>query len=125
MKIRFSPLFLLALLLLAAACGPKWQSEETDGYTLITQKGGATLGCVSTTILEKNGYAFKDLNRNGALDVYEDWRKPAIERARDLAAQLSIEEIAERCGFSSGNYLTLIFKQKEGISPTSYRKNRN
>jgi len=37
----------------------------------------------------------------------------------------SIEEIAERCGFSSGNYLTLIFKQKEGISPTSYRKNRN
>ena len=37
----------------------------------------------------------------------------------------SIEEIAENCGFSSGNYLTLIFKQKEGISPSSYRKNRN
>ena len=37
----------------------------------------------------------------------------------------SIEEIAEECGFSSGNYLTLIFKQKESISPTSYRKNRN
>ena len=37
----------------------------------------------------------------------------------------SIEEIAEECGFSSGNYLTLIFKQKEGISPSSYRKNRN
>ena len=37
----------------------------------------------------------------------------------------SIESIAESCGFSSGNYLTLIFKQKEGISPSSYRKNRN
>ncbi len=37
----------------------------------------------------------------------------------------SIEEISECCGFSSGNYLTLIFKQKEGISPSSYRKNRN
>jgi len=94
MKIHLSPLFLLALLLLTAACGPKWQSEEADGYTLITQKDGATLGCVSVPILEKNGYAFKDLNRNGSLDVYEDWRKPAIERARDLASQLSIEEIA-------------------------------
>ena len=94
MKIHLSPLFLLALLLLTAACGPKWQSEEADGYTLITQKDGATLGCVSVPILEKSGYAFKDLNRNGSLDVYEDWRKPAIERARDLASQLSIEEIA-------------------------------
>ena len=37
-----------------------------------------------------NGYAFKDLNRNGMLDVYEDWRRPALERAQDLAAQLSI-----------------------------------
>jgi len=94
MKIRLSSFSLLALLLLTAACGPKWQSEEADGYTLITQKGGATLGCVSVPVLEKNGYAFKDLNRNGSLDVYEDWRKPAVDRARDLAAQLSIEEIA-------------------------------
>jgi len=37
----------------------------------------------------------------------------------------SIEEIADKCGFSSGNYLTLIFKQKEGISPSSYRKGKN
>ena len=43
----------------------------------------------------------------------------------DIVIDKSIEEIAEACGFSSGNYLTLIFKQKEGISPSSYRKNRN
>ena len=50
-----------------------------------------------------------------------------LTKVKELLAtsDLSIEEIAERCGFSSGNYLTLIFKQKEGISPTSYRKNRN
>ena len=35
-------------------------------------------------ILQANGYAFKDLNRNGQLDVYEDWRKPALERAKDF-----------------------------------------
>ena len=34
----------------------------------------------------------------------------------------TIESIAEQTGFSSGNYLTLIFKQKEGLSPSQYRK---
>ena len=50
-----------------------------------------------------------------------------LTKVKELLAtsDRSIEEIADRCGFSSGNYLTLIFKQKEGISPTSYRKNRN
>ena len=50
-----------------------------------------------------------------------------LTKVKELLAtsDRSIETIAEDCGFSSGNYLTLIFKQKEGISPTSYRKNRN
>ena len=92
---RFLPfLSVLVLSLLTAGCGPKWQAEEADGYRIITQKNGPTLGLATAPVLEKNGYAFKDLNRNGKLDVYEDWRKPAPQRARDLAAQLSIEEIA-------------------------------
>jgi len=50
-----------------------------------------------------------------------------LTKVKELLAtsNKSIEEIADACGFSSGNYLTLIFKQKEGISPSSYRKNRN
>ena len=50
-----------------------------------------------------------------------------LTKVKELLATTnkSIEEIAECCGFSSGNYLTLIFKQKEGISPSLYRKNRN
>ena len=87
----YSALFALLLL---AACGPKWQETEADGYKLVTQKGGATLGYTSASLLTADGFAFKDLNRNGALDPYEDWRLPAEERAKDLAAQLSIEEIA-------------------------------
>ena len=39
-------------------------------------------------------YAFKDLNRNGKLDPYEDWRLPVEERAKDLASQLSVEEMS-------------------------------
>ena len=78
----------------AAACGPKWQEKEADGFKLVVQKGGATLGYTSAPLLIVDGYAFKDLNRSGALDPYEDWRLPAETRAKDLAAQLSIEEIA-------------------------------
>lgn len=36
----------------------------------------------------------------------------------------SISEIAELCGFSSANYFGLVFKQKENISPLSYRKHQ-
>ena len=92
---RFLPLLsVLILTLLAAGCGPKWQAAEADGYQLITQKNGPALGYTVAPIIQKNGFAFKDLNRNGKLDAYEDWRKPARERARDLASRLSIEEIA-------------------------------
>ncbi len=37
---------------------------------------------------------FRDLNRNGALDPYEDWRLPAPRRAADLVARMTLEEKA-------------------------------
>ena len=96
-KLNILPL----MLVLAAACGPKWEAHDGDGYLYITQKGGPTLGYTSAVILYDDGYAFKDLNKNGQLDAYEDWRLPADVRARDLAAQLSIEEIAGLMLYSS------------------------
>ena len=92
----------IAVILLAAgvaltSCGQKWQEESKDGFNLITQKGGQPLGyspASGVQIITKGGYAFKDLNRNGKLDVYEDWRKDPAVRAKDLVKQLSIEEIA-------------------------------
>ena len=41
-----------------------------------------------------------------------------------LEGNFDMEEIAERCGFSSANYFSLIFKKKVGISPMNYRKKR-
>ncbi|MCQ2238569.1 MAG: glycoside hydrolase family 3 C-terminal domain-containing protein [Bacteroidaceae bacterium] len=79
------------------SCGPKYSIEEHGQYNLVIQNGGATLGYSPESgvqLIEDGGYAFKDLNRNGKLDVYEDWRKTPKERAKDLAAQLSVEEIA-------------------------------
>ena len=37
---------------------------------------------------------FKDLNRNGLLDPYEDWRLTPEQRARDLVARMTLEEKA-------------------------------
>ena len=93
--------FLPILLFTAIACGPKWQAHDGDGYMYITQKGGPTLGYTVSPILYDDGYAFKDLNRNGIIDPYEDWRLQAEERARDLADRLSIEEIAGLMLYSS------------------------
>ncbi|MGM7668271.1 glycoside hydrolase family 3 N-terminal domain-containing protein [Microbacterium sp. A93] len=45
------------------------------------------------TIKVKGRY-FKDLNANGALDVYEDWRKPVDDRVADLIGQMTLEEKA-------------------------------
>jgi len=42
--------------------------------------------------IQADGLYFKDLNGNGTLDVYEDWRKTTDERAADLIAQMTVEE---------------------------------
>jgi len=44
---------------------------------------------------------YKDLNRNGKLDVYEDWTKSVDDRTKDLAVQMSYEEIAGLMLYSS------------------------
>lgn len=77
---------------------PKW-SEQTDegGWILVTNEGGATLGYSADSgvkLLQVDGYAFKDLNKNGKLDKYEDWRLDAETRAIDLALQLPVEDLA-------------------------------
>jgi beta-glucosidase len=45
-------------------------------------------------ILQRDGLLFKDLNGNGELDPYEDWRRPVEERVDDLLAQMILEEKA-------------------------------
>lgn len=48
----------------------------------------------SKALLTLDGQTFKDLNGNGALDAYEDWRLPAQARVSDLLAQMSLPEKA-------------------------------
>src|SRR2546426_1114831 len=49
---------------------------------------------VQAPVLQKDGLQFRDLNRNGVLDRYEDWRLSPEQRARDLVARMTLEEKA-------------------------------
>lgn len=72
-------------------------TETSDGWIEIVNKDGATLGLSPVSgvhIVEADGYAFKDLNQNGELDVYEDWRETSEARAQDLVGQMKGEEMA-------------------------------
>jgi Beta-glucosidase-related glycosidases len=52
------------------------------------------LGYRSAKILTVDGLQFKDLNGNGKLDKYEDWRLPSGTRANDLLSKMTVEEKA-------------------------------
>ena len=57
-------------------------------------------------IIEVDGYQFKDLNDNGELDPYEDWRLTPEERADDLISQMDIDQQAAQMV-----HLTLVTKK--------------
>jgi beta-glucosidase len=69
-----------------AGCG-----GSDDGRAEVVQP---TLGARSKPILSVDNRQFKDLNGNGRLDVYEDWRRSTQERIDDLVAQMTLEEKA-------------------------------
>ena len=48
----------------------------------------------SVPIIAIAGKRFRDLNRNGTLEPYEDWRLPSVARAVDLVARMTLEEKA-------------------------------
>lgn len=63
------------------------------------------LGTRSVSIIEKRGLKFKDLNKNGKLDKYEDWRLTPEERSKDLLSKMSVEE---KAGFMLINSLNMV-----------------
>ena len=62
------------------------EADEASGQVRLTYIDGVT------NIIEADGLKFKDLNKNGELDAYEDWRKDTEERITDLIGQMTLKE---------------------------------
>lgn len=96
--------FSLLCIFLAVSCANEISEQVCGTYNLVSQTRGPVLGYSPESgvkILSVDGYAFKDLNKNGQLDVYEDWRKPVYDRAADLASKLTVEQICGLMLYSS------------------------
>ena len=94
-QITFASLMLLVATQMEAQ--KKWSETPKGSFNRIENTGGQTLGYSPNSgvkIITVDGLAFKDLNKNGKLDRYEDWRKPVAERAKDLASQMTLDQIA-------------------------------
>jgi len=68
-----------------------------DSIVIISNPHGPNLGYSLKSgihILKIGDLSFKDLNKNGILDPYEDWRLPVEDRVRDLSKRMTIEQIA-------------------------------
>src|ERR1700754_3366393 len=90
-------LILAAIAIILTSCGPKWKESGDGDIKTVTNEGGQTLAYSTSSgvkILTVDRLGFKDLNKNGSLDPYEDWRLGADERAKDLASKMTVEQIA-------------------------------
>jgi len=75
----------------------KWAESLTpDGWYKVTNENGATLGYSKSSglkLIQADGYAFKDLNRNNLLDEFEDWRVDYKARAASIVKEIPIEQM--------------------------------
>jgi beta-glucosidase len=86
-----------ALTCAAAGAQASASRGERDGGAGDQQRGGRSqpaLGSRSVSLLTQGRWQFKDLNRDGTLEVYEDWRRTPQERAADLASRMTLDELA-------------------------------
>ncbi len=90
----------LGVTLVIAGCG------DGDDDAPITQ---AAISARAKNTLAIDSLKFKDLNNNGQLDPYEDWRRSPADRAADLLSKMTLQEKAGlvntyNMGAIGGNY---------------------
>lgn len=82
--------YLVLVVILIAGGWYYWQNIRPD---INTRRNLSLLGKEAPT-LSQDGITFRDLNKNGALDIYEDPRRLIDERVEDLLKQMTLEEKA-------------------------------
>ena len=80
MPIPYRTLLMMTILVTGTALGQGSYAVQPD-----IEARGASL-------LQVDQLTFKDLNKNGELDAYEDWRQPVNIRIDDLTGQMTLPE---------------------------------
>jgi beta-glucosidase len=83
-------IYLVLIVVLIAAGFYFWRDIRPD---IKTRKYLSMLG-QDAPLLTQDGITFRDLNKNGKLDIYEDPRRPLEVRVEDLLKQMTLEEKA-------------------------------
>ena len=77
MKLKTELIGLVITSLLIVGCGPKFTEVNKGDFNIVNNNDGKELGYngnSGVSLLTIDRYAFKDLNKDGKLDSYEDWR---------------------------------------------------
>lgn len=78
-------LILLIGLLVGLFFFAKWSLASSSNMKLLGDEA---------PVITTNSFEFRDLNKNGTLDIYEDTRATIDERVEDLISQMNLEEKA-------------------------------
>ena len=80
-------------------------------------------GLATRFAINKN-YLSSRFHREMGVTVTDYINRVRVRRAEELLEKtaLSMQNVAEQCGFSDANYFTRIFKKINGLSPNEYRK---
>jgi len=129
---------LIALFFAFIGAGLPNSSRKTHTYTkdsivYVQNPNGPLLGYSTSSgvqLIQIGNLYFKDLNKNGKLDPYEDWRLDIETRVKDLASKMTKEQIAGLMLYSAhqaipalagpfgkGTYSGKIFKES-GAEPS-------
>lgn len=83
----------------------RWKMMKKDNRLVLHNEGGNDLSYHPNTgvqILQSDGYAFKDMNGNGQLDSYEDWRLPLNERIDDFTKRFGLWQCNDTLYYQNG-----------------------
>ena len=96
------------------------KTSDSGFYYIEATDSQAKLSAVDQGLfIQADGLYFKDLNKNGTLDVYEDWRAPVEDRVADLLGQMTLDEKAGTLGFGGiggKNGITVTQMSKDDLS---------
>lgn len=98
--------------------------QEAAQYISENYAGELTLHTVAQRVYMEDTYFSKQFKALTGVGFQEYLTKTRLKAAENLleTTDLTVGQIAQRCGFSAGNYFGDAFKAAKGVSPSRFRK---